>query len=99
MAFTVRPLCVSHADLPAKLDAAADIAGFIADLSHELEWVKAAWEAFERNEIAHVSDLVIYRRLVDRLEGFRQEALQRLEVLAGPNVVAPDFVSRRRESS
>jgi hypothetical protein len=98
MAFDVRSLRISHASMPSGLDTAMDLAGYIADLSYELEWISAGWQAFEQNEIAHVSDLVIYNSVRDRLEGFRCEALKRLEELAGPNVVAPDFVSGRKES-
>jgi hypothetical protein len=98
MAFEIASLRVSHATFPSRLQTALDLAAYVADLSQELDWIRSSWEAFQDSEVAHVSDLVAYNSLRDRLEAFRSEAVRRLQGLAGPNVVAPDFVSGRKES-
>jgi len=98
LAFEIQSFCASHSEFRQGLETAADLSAYIADLSTELRSVRAAWVIFERCEIAYVSDFAQYNQLIERLEAFRTDAVERLKRMAGPNVVAPDFVSRRAES-
>lgn len=98
LAFEIKSFCASHSNFRQGLKTPADLTAYIADLSTELRSVRAAWSIFERCETAHVSDLARYNQLIERLEAFRAYAIGRLKRMAGPNVVAPDFVSRRAES-
>lgn len=98
LAFEIKSFCASHSNFRQGLKTPADLTAYIADLSTELRSVRAAWVIFERCEIAYVSDFAQYNQLIERLEAFRAYAIGRLKRMVGPNVVAPDFVSRRAES-